>query len=457
VGIEQIGQINGNEWLRKLLPCELTDMTNRGRHPALQQWLKSNIRHDGRDLMVREFDTLNVRRPSSARSELKNPYAELEADKEFESAPLQTATGKLRDGKVLIGDDSAPLGIIARRGRGQITVLMFSPELEPFLSWRHRSHFWAKMTALPPEMLTSEQYNQGAGPSIDGVFGAMIDSRQVRKLPVGWLLLLLLAYLVVIGPLDYYWLKKINRQMLTWITFPAYVALFSVLIYFIGYKLRAGETEWNELHLVDVLAVADTAEMRGRTYSSIYSPINATYRLANELPFATLRGEFLGSYAASQEGSRANVQQRGNSFIADVSVPVWTSQLFVSDWINRDELPLKMTVKRDAREWIVEVENLSEQPITLASLVLDGQVFELGGLPKEQKKTFRFTSGTPLSTFVQSHGSSFMSAMTQRQQAFGENRVWIHDVAHAAMAASLVSYLNPRPDQGYGGAFVSPP
>jgi hypothetical protein len=245
--------------------------------------------------------------------------------------------------------------------------------------------------------------------------------------------------------------------MLTWITFPAYVALFSVLIYFIGYKLRAGETEWNELHLVDVLAVADTAELRGRTYSSIYSPINATYRLANELPFATLRGEFLGSYAASQEGSRANVQQRGNSFVADVSVPVWTSQLFVSDWINRDELPLKMSVKRDAREWIVEIENLSEQPITLASLVLDGQVFELGGLPKEQKKTFRFTSGTPLSTFVQSHGSSFMSAMTQRQQAFGENRVWIHDVAHAAMAASLVSYLNPRPDQGYGGAFVSPP
>ena len=54
----------------------------------------------------------------------------------------------------------------------------------------------------------------------------MIDSRQVRKLPVEWLLLLLVVYLIVIGPFDQWWLKKINRQMLTWITFPTYVVLF---------------------------------------------------------------------------------------------------------------------------------------------------------------------------------------------------------------------------------------
>src|SRR5438445_13743292 len=103
------------------------------------------------------------------------------------------------------------------------------------------------MVELPPELFNSEQYNRFGGQSIDGVFGAMIDSKQVRKLPVGWLLLLLVGYLIVIGPLDRYWLRKIGKQMLTWITFPIYVALFSGLIYFIGHKLRAGETEWNEL------------------------------------------------------------------------------------------------------------------------------------------------------------------------------------------------------------------
>ena len=50
--------------------------------------------------------------------------------------------------------------------------------------------------------------------------------------------------------------------------------LFSLLIYFIGYKLRAGESEWNELHLVDVLQKGDRAEFRGQTYASVYSPAN---------------------------------------------------------------------------------------------------------------------------------------------------------------------------------------
>ena len=137
---------------------------------------------------------------------------------------------------------------------------------------------------------------RGGWASIDGVFGAMVDSKQVRKLPVEWLLLLLIVYLVVIGPVDQYWLKRIRRPMLTWITFPCYVVLFSLLIYFIGYKLRAGETEWNEFHLVDVLRKGDGAELRGRTYASVYSPVNATYKVESQQEFSAFRGEFQSSW-----------------------------------------------------------------------------------------------------------------------------------------------------------------
>ena len=149
-----------------------------------------------------------------------------------------------------------------------------------------------------------------------GVFGALIDSRQVRKLPVQWLLLLLIVYLIVIGPFDQYWLKKIGRQMLTWITFPTYVVLFSLLIYFIGYKLRAGETEWNELHLVDILPrSANRVDLRGRTFASVYSSSNARYPVAftptspevTDQTYATLRGELLDLQGGREKIGRAHV------------------------------------------------------------------------------------------------------------------------------------------------------
>src|SRR5205814_1230231 len=188
------------------------------------------------------------------------PFTQLLDDGAFESADLPVVNAVVRDGSVLIGTKEEPLAIRAARGRGDVTVLLFSPELEPFRSWKNRNWFWAKLGEAPLEWLAGANSNPSGSMPLDGVFGAMVDSKQIRKLPVGWLLLLLVVYLVVIGPLDQYWLKRIGKQMLTWITFPAYVAIFSALIYFIGYKLRAGETEWNELHFVDVLPRGDKTE-----------------------------------------------------------------------------------------------------------------------------------------------------------------------------------------------------
>ena len=134
--------------------------------------------------------------------------------------------------------------------------------------------------------------------------------------------------------------------MLTWITFPCYVVLFSLLIYFIGYKLRAGESEWNELHVVDVLLKGDAAELRGRSYSSIYSPVNAGYRVESQGQFSTFRGEFQSSWSGGQEGEKIEVMQNGDNYKASIFVPVWTSQLYVSDWWESGDVPFTFGWRR---------------------------------------------------------------------------------------------------------------
>jgi hypothetical protein len=451
VGVEQIIHINGAEWLRDLLPCDLTDLTVVAEHGDLQRWVSSESSRTGQSMFQN----------STSRD---NPYSKLRTDAHFESEPIQVATGKRRDGKVLIGSESVPLALTAKRGRGQITVLTFAPELEPFASWINRPHFWAKMINLPVELLEKTEYNRYAGYSIDGVFGAMIDSKQVRKLPVGWLLLLLVGYLIVIGPLDRYWLRRIGKQMLTWITFPIYVALFSGLIYFIGYKLRAGETEWNELQVVDVMPLGQRADLRGHTFASVYSPVNASYRLSSDQPFSTLRGEFMRS-AGGQESSKAIVRHQGNSFDAEISVPVWTSQLFVNEWWKQAPLPLRMSVGSKGFEWEVVVENLLETKLSNLMLVVDERLFHLADLAPSQSRTFTVSKqgGETLAGFVQSNGGQFMQIVNQRQAAFGySEQLRISDVPRSAAAASFISQIQSDPQNhqpnyyGYNFA-VTPP
>jgi hypothetical protein len=441
IGVEQLTDVNGTPWLREVMPCALSSIVNVSAHQALLDWARSAV-------VIPDSNEQNrpqgQPRPASPVAAL-NSADDVADDAQFDATTMQVASGQLRDGKVLIGDSNTPLAIDGTRGRGRVTVLTFSPEREPFVSWKNRKWFWSKLAEVKSDAFLNPNAMVVANRlSSDGIFRAMIETKQVRKLPLGWLLALLVAYLVVIGPLDQYWLKKINRQMLTWVTFPCYVVFFSALIYFIGFHLRAGELEWNELNVVDILPDNDRAVLRGQTYISIYSPNNAHYQLAGNQKFASLRGEYLGNFGGNQEGSRATVDQTGNNFHADAFVPVWTSELFVSDWVEPSALPLDMTVRPGNNGWEVTVNNGLNHALPGLRAVLGGRIYTLGDVPASQTKTFSVKTGqgTLVSDMARQYGDRFRTAVGNLRSSFGNNVNPITDVPQAATAASFLSYVN---------------
>jgi hypothetical protein len=466
IGVEQITDITSTPWLDQLFPMDVKDIKTIRRHPELQEWLRNgrwttnatrrtqfpNVVYPGQRKKGSQF-------PQTPQSQVvvssgENPFTNLESDSNFELAEMQVAVGNLRDGQVVQEAEDTPLIITANRGRGRITVLMFSPEREPFRSWKNMPTFWSKLADVPGNLFVSSDYGYRPEVGSDGIFGAMIDTRQVHKLPVEWLLLLLIVYLVVIGPLDQFWLKKIGKPMLTWITFPCYVVMFSLLIYFIGYKLRAGEAEWNELHLVDVFTSGDNAQLRGRTYASIYAPSNQRYEVDGDEKYATLRGEYVPTYGANQSSEKANVMQNGDTFKAEIFVPVWTSQLFITDWWQPAAVPLAVSVTSREEGWEVKAENRTEHKLTNAKIAVEGYLVELGDIPSKETKTFKVVRGQAISLkdFVATHGQNFSMAAHSRQRSFGGSESGqIGDMPNSTVAASFLSQLDTQE------TFIAPP
>lgn len=447
VAVEQPNDFAAVPWLRSVLPCDLKDMQAVAKHRELQEWVEQGT-------TVTNFAVnypQSRQRRNRTQMEGDEPatraaFDDVRTDAAFEAAEIRVATGTRRDGKVLIAVGDLPLVVTANRDLGRITLLNFSPEREPFKSWKNLATFWTKLVEVPLELYTSADYYPGYGLGADGLFGAMIDSRQVHKLPVGWLLILLLVYLIVIGPVDRIWLKKINRPMLTWITFPCYVLFFSGLIYVIGYKLRSGESEYSELHVVDVLPNGERAELRGRTYASIYSPANAKYPMHSEMKFATLRGEYLAS-RGGETSEKGTLTHTGDNFKAEVFVPVWTSQLYLSDWWNSGALPLTASLRPITGGWSLSVENLSGKPISAARLAVGDIIYDVGAIEAGQKKVLALTQSTTntheLQSFVQGFLNQYHNAVQQRQYAFGRRDSGkIDDAATASVVASLLGEAN---------------
>lgn len=397
VGIEQMQDVESIRWLRELVQAELTGTFTNQSGGEMHRWLTQTA------------------------GEAIGPFGALEEDSQFESAELFVYACTPGDNAVVVSVGGKPLVLGRRCGRGEVITLLFSPEREPFKSWKHRQWFWAKLLKISKDYFQSAGTMPYSGYSIDAVIGAMIETRQTRKLPVEWLLLLLAIYLVVIGPLDYWVLKKINRQMLTWLTFPAYVAIFSVLIYWIGYKLRAGETEWNELHLTDVFERGDGAVLRGRTFASLYSSANAKYKLALDLPTAALRAEYRGVIGGGQESTRIHAELVANSFRAEVAVPVWSSLMYVADWVQRANSPLSLEVIEDTGQLVVTIESRLSRMIGPIFLVHGEDLYNLGRLGPNQRKTIKLAPerAVNLVSFVQGRSAAFFTAATSRYQAFG--------------------------------------
>jgi len=92
---------------------------------------------------------------------------------------------------------------------------------------------------------------------------------RANPLPLGFVLIFGFVYLLLIGPVDYFVLRKLKKPMLTWITFPALALGFSVGAAVLITFQKAGDTEVRCAEVVDVFT--DQGMARGSGWCSMWS------------------------------------------------------------------------------------------------------------------------------------------------------------------------------------------
>ena len=254
------------------------------------------------------------------------------------------------------GDEATPWMDVQPWGRGQVVVLGFDPEREPMRSWDLRTRFWSKLLAIPPRLGSASPPSGRVLTGSDSLFADLVDTRQVRKLPISILLALLVLYLAVIGPGDRWILARVHRPMLTWLTFPTYVVLFAGLIYLIGFRLRSGQTEWNEFQVVDVIPghSRDTSVLRCRTYGGLYSPATGVYPLELGVSPGGIRSELRNLFGVRLDSGRVITSIGSKDTRADVQASLWMKNLVVAEWIDEAEAPI---VALDRKDGSYEIQN----------------------------------------------------------------------------------------------------
>lgn len=171
--------------------------------------------------------------------------------------------GRLTSGQALISSDGVPLVASASVGAGRVLFLAFDPGLDPVANWAGQPEFFNRLLASAG---LNFGYTQEWSWALQEALQRIPNWGLPRVLTVA---ALLLSYLLLVGPVNYLVLKRLDRREWGWFTVPATSLLFLGLVYFIGF----GRYEPLISHLITVTELAPgTGSAAMTAHVGIYAP-----------------------------------------------------------------------------------------------------------------------------------------------------------------------------------------
>jgi hypothetical protein len=350
----------------QILPVSLGGTLQRAEMTGVKEWVGGN---------VGPFQGSPVKDDKTRRNPVEYTRVDVEPRRGVEVlAREKDETDRTKDRPVIVQ---------AAAGRGRVVLVAFDLETGPFTDWAGQKAFWQKLQLLmvPQDngQAANANVNQrgggyGAGWGGDRLeVGTHLDERlesfdEVPVISFGWVALFIFIYILVVGPLDYFFLKKVVKRLeLTWVTFPAVVLVVSAVAYFSAYYIKGNDLRVNKIDVVDVVAEpgekegqpAESTWAAGTTWFTLFSPRIQNYNVAIEPAYGKWAPEpvkgasplgsstitwlgkpepFYGGMTRTGSPSlfrRAYEYEEKADALKGVPIQVWSTKSFTASWQTR--------------------------------------------------------------------------------------------------------------------------
>jgi hypothetical protein len=204
-------------------------------------------------------------------------------------ADLRAAGPGIGPTEVIAGESpDPPLLVRLPYGLGSMSVLAVDLSTGPVVSWAGRDQLWDKiLTRFGPKIAAAEPSRSAAAAEQNDLATElqreMEELPRVEVMPFGLVAGLIFLYIMLIGPLDYLFLKKIvGRLEWTWLTFPVIIVGVSAAALLTVAGLTGKDQQINQVDLVEIDQLGPDARIQGTTWVTLYSPRIQTVTLGLE-------------------------------------------------------------------------------------------------------------------------------------------------------------------------------
>lgn len=294
-----------------------------------------------------------------------------------------------------------PLAYEQTFGKGGVTVLGLALSGIAFEGWPQQSRFWNELlwrpNLLPPGFAAN---TFTVDELINSNLAAALTSLPALEFPSLSLLGgLLLAYILLVGPVTYLLLRRFDRLALGWLVVPSLTVLFAGLTYSLGYAQRGGEVFFNQVTLIEPFAGGESGMARQRSFVGVFSPTQHTYTVDVVEPAG---GPPLLRPISVQGPWDTNLAGQSGVFIQEQDSPPLSgaraSELEIAQWSLRGLMTdrigpyaeLSAQVIVNGAELQGEVQNHSSRRLEGVAIVQGDRVARFGDLEPGERQSAPF-------------------------------------------------------------------
>ncbi|MCC6174219.1 MAG: hypothetical protein IT305_02850 [Chloroflexi bacterium] len=188
---------------------------------------------------------------------------------------LITLGSPTEDARVLLVQDSIPLIVERWRGNGRVTFVGPDLALEPFRSWPAADALWQRILVGGRPPLPTLEDASLSDYALQTTLAQLLD----LGLPSpGLVAAFLLAYVLVVGPVQYAVLRRLDRREWAWITFPVLATGFAAVVVVASTWLRGPDMRMAAISVVRSVPGARLAPVD--TFLGVVAPERGAYDLS---------------------------------------------------------------------------------------------------------------------------------------------------------------------------------
>ena len=227
-------------------------------------------------------------------------------------ATLPALAGSLAHGRALATSGDRVVAAEMTFGSGTVTVLGF----DPTTSWLARGDTWD--TPLWRRLLGSSGASAPATLQDDSnLIASAVNLPSVALPATEGLLALLIAYIVLVGPVNYIVLRVLDKRELAWVTVPVLIGVFTVAAFGIGVVGRGSEIV---LHQVAIVRGAPgTDQATAQAWTAVFSPSRDKFQVT-AAGDTLLSGTISGDMMTGQSSGTMDVLEGDPTRLRDFSI-----------------------------------------------------------------------------------------------------------------------------------------